>query len=184
MGVEWGNGEAEGPMPQWLARLFTLILGLAQVAPLWRAPEVRVSDLDAWPLLPTLGGRQLVYMAHRALLLALPAPFLAQAYAQHQQRAGEPSSDSGQGGSLAGGGEAASDGWSPGSAPVGLSDLVGGHLGVMRWGGRQAADVTCWRARLPHWWLEFVQPVQHVGWPAFLMLQACTVLRVNTSSCF
>jgi hypothetical protein len=122
MGVEWGNGDAEGPMPQWLGRLFILIMGLAQVAPVWRAPEVRLSDLDAWPLLPTLGGKQLVYMAHRALLLALPAPFLAQAYAQQQQQQ-MASRDAGQQ-APAGGEEAGSGGWLPGSAPVGVEDLV------------------------------------------------------------
>jgi len=33
---------------------------------------VRLSDLEGWPLLPTLGGERLAYVAHRALLVALP----------------------------------------------------------------------------------------------------------------
>eukprot|EP00798_Chlamydomonas_sp_ICE-L_P006706 gene6706-3376_t len=73
LGVAWQNGSLEdGPSPWWLAKLWSIIKGLKAAASEW-GEEAMLTQLDGWPLLPSIDG-QLIWMAYRSLLIALPLP--------------------------------------------------------------------------------------------------------------
>jgi len=97
LGVLWRNGHASSPSPQLVHQILGLTAGLVDAAPAWQAPEVRLSDLDGWPLLPTLGGERLMYVAHRALCIALPSDQLrskdSKVPQQQQQQQQQPAQD-------------------------------------------------------------------------------------------
>ncbi|GAX84471.1 hypothetical protein CEUSTIGMA_g11891.t1 [Chlamydomonas eustigma] len=71
VGVPWDEGESEGPSKLWLEGVWSMLIGLLEAGPSWESRQMDLSDLDAWPLLPTLGGH-LVWISLRNLVLCLP----------------------------------------------------------------------------------------------------------------
>ncbi len=111
VGVSWGG--ADGPTPQWLHDVTTLIARLAEAGPRWRDPSLRLSDVDGWPLLPLVpipsapapvasashhaasssqpsdAAPRLLHMAYRAIVTRLPAEFsVTEDLNQEQSNAG------------------------------------------------------------------------------------------------
>jgi hypothetical protein len=98
-----GQKQVQGQQPTAavMRAVAELVAGLIAAAPVWKDPGLRISDLDGLPLLPVLqrpqeageqlsaeagagsgGARQwdagrLVYVAHRAAVVALPPEFWA-----------------------------------------------------------------------------------------------------------
>lgn len=75
---------------------------------------MRLSDLDGWPLLPTLNGDRLIYVAHRALMAAIPADNLhlkQQHHLQQQQQLKQQQQAATSAGSVGGVSKGEEDPW-------------------------------------------------------------------------